>query len=129
MEAGRLLLFVCLYEQAANANDNKAKLKNFGCTHEQPPFLRTGGKKLPPEMGAKPPPLTGSAIKRIPQRMTKCNDCRHSSTIWSNGYSFLIEPYGGPFCANGDIDLVGRSCYIGNGYRGHWQTVPPYMIA
>ena len=26
-----------------------------------PPFARSGGKKLPPEMGAKPPPLTGRA--------------------------------------------------------------------
>ncbi|MFR7894485.1 MAG: hypothetical protein ACLU38_10870 [Dysosmobacter sp.] len=52
-------------EQAANTDDDKAKLKNFDVLMSSPPFARSGGKKLPSEMGAKPPPLTGSATVSI----------------------------------------------------------------
>ena len=50
LEAGRLLLF-CLNEQAANTDDDKAKLKNFGCTHEQPPFRKIRGQEVTPGNG------------------------------------------------------------------------------
>ena len=44
-KAGRLLLFIRLNEQLANANDNKAKPENFGCTHlGTPPFLTDQGE-------------------------------------------------------------------------------------
>lgn len=49
-KAGRLLLFIRLNEQLANANDNKAKLENFGCTHlGNPPFLKDQGARSTPD--------------------------------------------------------------------------------
>ncbi len=49
-KAGRLLLFIRLNEQLANANDNKAKLENFGCTHlGTPPFLKDQGARSTPD--------------------------------------------------------------------------------
>ena len=56
-KAGRLLLFIRLNEQLANANDNKAKLENFGCTHLQPPFLEIRGSEAP---------LTTQGTNRLP---------------------------------------------------------------
>lgn len=41
----------CLNEQAANTDDDKAKLKNFGCTHEQPPFRKIRGQEVTPGNG------------------------------------------------------------------------------
>lgn len=38
-------------EQAANTDDDKAKLKNFGCTHEQPPFRKIRGQEVTPGNG------------------------------------------------------------------------------
>nr|DAT54187.1 MAG TPA: hypothetical protein [Caudoviricetes sp.] len=49
MSGCRRSLLFCLNKQAANANDYEAKLKNFGCTQlGSPPFVKSGGKKLPP---------------------------------------------------------------------------------
>ena len=49
-KAGRLLLFIRLNEQLTNANDNKAKLENFGCTHlGNPPFLKDQGARSTPD--------------------------------------------------------------------------------
>ena len=55
--AGRLLLFISLNEQATNADDYKAKLQNFGCTHLQPPFLEIRGSEAP---------LTTQGTNRLP---------------------------------------------------------------
>ena len=38
LEARRLLLFIDLNEQATKIYDHKAKLKNFGCTHNAAPL-------------------------------------------------------------------------------------------
>ena len=66
-KAGRLLLFIRLNEQLANANDNKAKPENFGCTHLQPPFVRSGGQEAPLTMqGTNRFPFFGSVIFTIP---------------------------------------------------------------
>ena len=54
-KAGRLLLFIRLNEQLANANDNKAKLENFGCTHLGTPLSsRIRGQEAPLTVRGKP---------------------------------------------------------------------------
>lgn len=54
-KAGRLLLFIRLNEQLANADDNKAKLENFGCTHLGTPLSsRIRGQEAPLTVRGKP---------------------------------------------------------------------------
>lgn len=48
-EAGRLLLFISLYEKADNANDQNTDLNQIRvCNHCQPPFRKIRGAKKRP---------------------------------------------------------------------------------
>ena len=64
-----------LNEQATNADDYKAKLQNFGCTHlGSPPFYKIRGQEAPLTMqGANRLPSIGSAAYRITQKLAKYN--------------------------------------------------------
>ncbi|EOS65267.1 hypothetical protein C816_02498 [Oscillibacter sp. 1-3] len=63
LEAGRLLLFVCLNEQAANADDDQGVSEELiVCNHWAGPLSKDQrAKKLPPVKRAKPSTVTGSA--------------------------------------------------------------------
>ena len=84
-KAGRLLLFIRLNEQLANANDNKAKPENFGCTHlGSPPFYKIRGQEAPLTMqGANRLPFIGSAAYRITQKSAKHNNIMERVWEWT----------------------------------------------
>ena len=74
----RLLLFIGLKKQAANTDDNKAKLQNFGCTHGQPPFREIRGQKeAAPMTGPTAYRFTGSAINSIADVSTESKNKKH----------------------------------------------------
>ena len=62
---GRLLLFAVMYlnEQAANANDDQAELKELGVCHHlgKPPFPKIRGQEAALCQEGQPPTVTGSA--------------------------------------------------------------------
>ena len=64
-EAGRLLLFMSLYEKADNANDQNTDLNQIRvCNHCQPPFRKIRGQEAPPDETGE---LTACRLSVAPQ--------------------------------------------------------------